>query len=66
MIKYEKPQLVEISELTKAEGSGIDNPDCSNGSVVLDTCPGGDVVTPGCTAGGVPSIMCGGGGTYQQ
>lgn len=59
MIKYEKPQLVKLDNLV-ANG----NPDCANGSVVVDVCPGGSVVTPGCAAGGVPMVECGGGGNY--
>lgn len=64
MMKYEKPQLVEISKLIETAGIDIASPDCADGTYVIDTCPGGAVVTPGCNAGGTPLILCGGGGNY--
>ena len=57
MMKYEKPTLIPISGLAKAEGS------CSDGSGNMETCKGGGGVIPGCRAGGQASVECGGGGS---
>ncbi len=65
MLRYEKPVLVEMSQLAEAEGGGIDSPDCADGYVVTDTCPGGSVVTGGCNEGGIENVVCGGGGNIQ-
>ena len=57
MMKYEKPELVEISKLVKAEGAGVDTPDCANGDTVSDDCVSGPVVGPNnCKDGGIQLI----------
>ena len=55
MKEYEKPKIVEITDLEKAHG------DCVNGYAVTDTCTGGAAVQPGCVAGAIPVASCGGG-----
>jgi hypothetical protein len=55
-MKYERPLLILINDLAKAEGS------CSDGSGNIEICKSGGGVIPGCRTGGQASIECGGGG----
>jgi len=52
MIKYERPKLVEITDLGATEGGG-----CENGSVNTESCGGGGTVVPSCVQGGIPSAI---------
>lgn len=60
MLKYEKPQLVDINQLAHAEGSP--GPGCESGSVNIDICGNGQTVMNGCDAGGSPTWDCAEGG----
>ena len=60
MMKYEKPTLIPISGLAKAEGS------CSDGSSNIEIFKGDRGVIPGCRTGGQASIECGGGGKVSR
>jgi len=51
-MKYEKPKLIEVSEVADTYG------DCMDGSAVTDTCAGGVTVEPGCIGGGLPTVAC--------
>ena len=55
-MKYERPKLILINGLAKAEGA------CSDGSGNMETCKGGGMVIPGCGVGGQASIECSRGG----
>jgi hypothetical protein len=48
MMKYEKPKLIPISELAKAEGS------CSDGYGNIEICKIGGGVIPSCNQGITP------------
>ena len=55
-MKYEKPKLIEVSEVADTYG------DCMDGSAVTDICSTGSVVKPGCVQGGLPTVSCASGG----
>lgn len=55
MMKYEKPQLIEISKLHVAFGI------CVGGDSNIEDCGVGGHVVPGCGGGGLPITACGSG-----
>ena len=58
MMKYEKPRLIDISQLDIAVGQ------CRDGNTNVERCIGGDQVIPMCDVGGIPTIDCDIGGSF--